>query len=339
MVLEPAEEAILTKLLARLIARGGKVEEEGQAHLTWALIRLEKIWEAIEVHPSILRGQTLGARHRDLGSLIDTLAACNPYSTEVFIPTRGSLVRSFLYAKLNFCRLLSLLLTEMLADDQMERELRIGIERIQTSAVCHIMAEDLLRLIVADRTLSTELQRRATWVLVQMWEDRACLVVPRFFPVLDSVWQAKSRVSVAYGSLSGASELLEMLSKGCDPTFVDCFSGDEVSDDEEYALQEFVFNFAYEQMQQLQRHMEETGRTSVDAAQVASLLALPITELHVQTCTCEEMIFTFRERQSMANHRLAVGLPGPKHTAEQYLMTYLLEQAGDIEHQSCPDES
>lgn len=325
----------MTKILARLLSRGGDTAEEGKRHLTWALIRLEKIWEALEVHPSILRGQTLGARHRDLISMIETLSSCHPYSTEVFIPTRGALARTFLHAKLNFCRLLGLIVAEMLEGDQMAQELKVGIERIQTSAVCNIMAEDLLRLIVSDQSSSPVIRRRATWVLIQMWEDRACQVVPRFFPVLDSVWQAKSHLTISYGTLSGASELLSMLSQGCDPAFIESFSGDEVSDEEEYALQEFVFNFNYEQLQQIQRYMAETGRTSVDAAQVASMLQIPAHDLHIQTCTCEEMIFTFRERQGMASHRRALDLPGPKRTAEEYLLTYLLAQAGDIENQDC----
>jgi hypothetical protein len=159
--------------------------------------------------------------------------------------------------------------------------------------------------------------------------------VRHFFPVLDSVWQAKSHITVTYGTLSGVSELLSMLSAGCDPVFVDCFSGDETPDEEEYALQEFVFNFSYEQLQQLQRFMETTGASSVDSLMVASILEIPITDLHVRTCTCEAMIFTFRERQMMANNRRAVGLPGPTKTAEEYLMIYLLEEAGDIETLAC----
>lgn len=338
LVLEPAEEELLTKLLARLAAKGGAALQEGNDHLTWALIRLEKIWESIQVHPSILRGQTLGARHRDLESLVETLSSCHPYSTEVFIPTRGTLVRAFLHAKLNFCRLLGLIFAEMLADDQMATELKLSIERVQTSAVCNIMAEDLLRMIASDQNLTPVVRRRATWVLVQVWEDRACRVVNQFFPVLDSVWQAKSHITINYGTLSGASELLTMLSIGCDPVFVDCFSVDETTDEQEFALQEFVFNFSYEQLQQLQQTMETTGTTNVDAHKVASILEIPVQELHVQTCTCEEMIFTFRERQLMANNRRAVGLPGPTKTAEEYLMIYLLEAAGDVEHTACDEK-
>jgi hypothetical protein len=337
-VLEPAEQAVVHDLFRHLRALGTDLAVEGSAALDEVLVRLEKIWEAIDVQASVLRGQSLGARHRDVVSLIETLSSCHPYSTEAFLPTRGVLVRAFLHAKLNFCRFLGLLISEVLADDPDAAALSSSIERIQTSAVCTIMAEDLLRVIASDLGLSPELRRRATWVLVQTWEDRACQVVPLFFPLLDSVWQAKSRVTVSYGTLSGISELVEILSEGCDPAFMECFSRDDVSDDQALALKEFVFNASYEQLQEVQRAMAEQGRSAVGAAGVASILKIPADQLHVRTCTCEEMIFTFRERQSMANHRRALDLPGPKRTAEEYLMISLLEQADDVERTVCAEK-
>lgn len=337
-VLEPQEEQVLSKIWQSLSEKGGTTAQEGKAHLSMALVRLEKIWEAIEVHPSILDGETLGARHRDIHSLIDTLSASHPFSTEVFLPNRGVLCRAFLHAKLNFCRLFSLIIDEMLFDDPNKSDLEDDIERIQTSAVCNIMAEDLLRVIGSDQTLSSELRRKATWVLLQMWEDRACQIVPRFFPVLDSMWQAKSHITVSYGTLTGATEIMAILGQGCDPVFVDCFSRDDVTDEQEYALQEFVFNISYEQLTEIQTRMTEDRTSSIDALAVAKILKIPVTELHILTNSCEEMLFTFRERQSMANHRRALNLPGPKRTAEEYLMTYLLELSASSPTNSLVDK-
>jgi hypothetical protein len=256
---------------------------------------------------------------------------------EVFLPTRASLCRTFLQAKLNFCRLLALVVSEMPEGDD-HHKLLDQVERIRTSAVCNIIAEDLLRMIASDESLEGDVRRKATRVLVQMWEYRACQVVPRLFPVLDSVWQAKAHVTISYGTLTGVSEILGMLREGCDPAFVECFSRDSVTDDAELALQEFVFNVSYEQLQRIQVHMEDFGATIVDAEMVASILQVPVSQLHVQTCTCEDMIFTFREREAMAAHRRAFNLPGPKRTAEQYLMTSLLEGTGDDAITSCEQD-
>jgi hypothetical protein len=334
-VLEPAEEVVVAAIRARLAARGDAAAGQGAAHVEWAVQRLVKIWEAVVAHPSTAGEQTLGARHRDVGSLIDTLSACSPWAAEVFVPTRGTLVRAFLQAKLNFCRLLAVVVDETLAADPARPGLDAAIDRVQISAVCTIIAEDLLRLVTGDAAEGQDVRRRAAWVLAQMWEDRVCRIVPQLVPVLDSVWQAKSRVAISYGTLSGAGELLALLAAGCDPVFVEAFSGDAVPDDAEYALQELVFNFTHEQLRRLQDHMATTGRTALDRADVASVLDIPAERLRVRTCTCEEMIFTFRERQVMAGHRLALGLPGPKRTAEQCLLVYLLERATDADLSEC----
>ena len=77
----------------------------------------------------------------------------------------------------------------------------------------------------------------------------------------------------------------------------------------------------------------------MDASKVASILKIPVTELHIQTYSFEELMYTFRERHTMANQRMTLGLPGPKRTAEEYLMIYLLENTNDIESKVCSDES
>lgn len=334
-LLEPDEREVLARLWERLDTQEPERAGEGQAHVAAALERLGKLWEAIEAQPSILRSQTLGDRHRNLRSLIDVLASCSPYSAEAFLPTRAVLARAFLMAKLNFCRLLGVVIDEMVSGDPQTPRLVAEIERIQTSAVCDVMAEDLLRMIASDVTQTRRVRRRATRVLVQMWESSACVVVDRLFPVLDSAWQAKTHITINYGTLAGATELLSMLSKGCDPLFVESFSREDVSEDEEFALQEFVFNVPYEQLQTIQNHMAQYGSSSVDARAVASILNIPMDQLRVRTRTCEGMIFTFRERQSLASHRRAFDLPGPKRTAEQYLMTFLLEQVDDVDIMAC----
>jgi len=333
--LEPVEREVLARLWERVCAQEESKVEEGRAHLMLALARLDKLWEAIELQPSVLRGQTIGCRTRDLRTLIDVLASCSPFSAEAFLPTRAALCRALLTAKLNFCRMLGVLARELLAEDEELPLLSKEIERIQTSAVCDVMAEDLLRMITSDETLTRDLRRRATRVLVQMWEYRACEVVHHLFPVLDSAWQAKTHITIDYGYLCGVAELLTLLSEGCDPLFIDCFSRDDVAECEELALQEFVFNVPYEQLQKIQRHMERNGPTALDASAVASILQIPQTQLRVRTSTCEDMIYTFRERQALASHRQAFDLEGPKRTAEGHLMIFLLRQKDDIDIIAC----
>jgi hypothetical protein len=332
-VLEPAEQAALSELWRLLGATPGR--EDGRSLLVGALALLEKLWDTIQSYPSLLEGKAGDALHRNLPALADALSHFDPATVEVFRPTRAALCRAFLQSKLNFCRLLGLVVDAMLRDEPEAPGIRHAVERIRTSAVCNIMAEDLLRMIAADEAVSADVRRKATRVLVPMWEHHACQVVPRLFPVLDSVWQTKAHVTVSYGSLTGFSEIISYLSKGCDPVFIECFSRDSVTEDEELALQEFVFNVRWEHLQQVQEHMRDQRWVAVDAETVAKVLGVPVSRLKAETCTCEDMILTFREREAMAAHRRALDLPGPKRTAEQLLMTFLLEQADEGDIASC----
>lgn len=255
-VLGPIERGVLAHVWERLNAQTPVKAAEGRAHLSSSLDRLEVLWATVEMQPSILRGQTLGGLYRDLRSLIDVLASCSAFSAEAFLPTRAALCRAFLMSKLNFCRLLAIIARELLSGDREQAQLLEQIERIQTSAVCDVMAEDLMRMIVSDETLCRDVRRRAARVLVQMWEYSTDDVVSSLFPVLDSAWQAKTHVVISYGALSGVTELLTMMGEGCDPIFVECFLRDDVSEDEEFALQEFVFNIPYERLQQIQHHID-----------------------------------------------------------------------------------
>jgi hypothetical protein len=54
---------------------------------------------------------------------------------------------------------------------------------------------------------------------------------------------------------------------------------------------------------------------------------VPLSRLHQTIVSPKDMFFTFRERQVNAYHRELHDLPGPKKTAEEYLMVYYLEQA------------
>jgi len=60
--------------------------------------------------------------------------------------------------------------------------------------------------------------------------------------MLNSMWEAKTRFTVAYGTLSGTSEILAMIREGCDPTVLDYFAADHISEEEQQALIEMVFN-------------------------------------------------------------------------------------------------
>jgi hypothetical protein len=70
---------------------------------------------------------------------------------------------------------------------------------------------------------------------------------------------------------------------------------------------------------------------------VARILEVPISDLHVRTRRSEDMILTFRERQVRATGRRAFGLAGPKRTAEQYLMVFILCRTSEEDLLACEE--
>ena len=95
-------------------------------------------------------------------------------------------------------------------------------------SVTSIIAEDVLVSIASDDAQDMELRRKAIYLLADLWEHRTIRSVRDFFPLLYSVWDAKARVPISYGTLAGTSELLPLRLEDCYPAVIDYFSdGDD----------------------------------------------------------------------------------------------------------------
>ncbi len=324
-VLHEPEADLVIRLLEKLESREGKAQEGRRAILD-GLARLKELWRAIDRFPSVLEAQTLGNRYRNFDTLVETLSHVNPYVTEAYIPTRAVLGRGYAMAKFNFCRMLGVIVEEFMEDDPDIDDLDQDVEEIMRDSVCTIIAEDLLMSIASDERNDEELRRKAASVVTGLWERREIQAVQAFFKVLASIWRAKSSITVNYGTLAGVAELFCLAQAGCDPEFISYFCRDDVGEDERTALLEFMFNATYEELEVMRRYMREHGVKALDAEDVARIFNVPMSRLHRTTHRAEDIFFTFRERQTMASHRLVRNLPGPKKTAEEYVMIYLLTQ-------------
>ncbi len=123
--------------------------------------------------------------------------------------------------------------------------------------------------------------------------------------------------------------MLTLAKEGCDPEFIDYFSRNDISDNEIWALEEFLFNATYEELSYMRKIMKDEGLNVLKDEDVARMFSVPLTRLHTKSTTPEDMIYTFRERQIMARHRVLRDLPGPKRTAEAYVMLYYLDHIYD----------
>ena len=338
-VLHAPEADLVIRLLEKLEAEG-EAGQEGRRAILDGLARLKELWRSIDRFPSVLDAQSLGKRYRNFDTLVETLSHVNPYVTEAYLPTRAVLGRGYAMAKFNFCRMLGVIVEEFMDEDPDIDDLDQDVEEIMRDSVCTIIAEDLLMSITSDERLEEKLRRKAASVVAGLWERRDLEAVQAFFKVLASIWRAKSSITVNYGTLAGVAELFCLAQAGCDPEFISYFCRDDVGEDERTALLEFMFNATYEELEIMRRYMREHGVKALDAEDVARIFNVPMSRLHRTTHTAEDIFFTFRERQTMASHRLVRNLPGPKKTAEEYVMIYLLRQAVETEEGRLkPEES
>lgn len=329
LVLDPREANLVVRALAEFNKLPKPEAAKGRRILRDAVSRLISLWEAIDKYPRTRDSHTLGQRFRNVETLLDTLADNEPYAVDSYLPTRAALARAYGVAKFNFTRMLHYTLNDMLGDLAEHRSLSADADQIQRSAVAEIISEEVLRTIASDAALEPAKRHRAATWLTELWDQRATRSLADFSPLLDAAWRAKADVTVCYGTMTGVSELFQLMSHGCPEQFLDTF-GCNGHDLERYAaFEEFVFNVSYEHLQKLREYMKEHGQQPLDVSCVAQILGVNRERLHTTTATASDMFHTFRERESWARQRRLLDRPGPKQTAEAYVMLYVLGQSGN----------
>jgi len=278
---------------------------------------LENLGEVLVAYPSPRASQTLGSRERGLNTLVDSLSTAGPANFEFLLPTRAIIGRALVMAESNFYRFLDHVCDESLKGKR-RRELRqLAVDRMHACLYTKLV-EELLSGLAYDGELAHEIRSQAVAALAQIWDRRLTYRVRDFFPVLQATWDARQKVTAIGGTLAGTHELISLLQAGCDQRFVDVLAGDDPSPDELEAFREFLFGTTSEELDRLSQDMAASGATSVS-----------ITDQAVTGGQDGVTVFYsfFRTRLLQAQARRVANLPGPKRTAEAYVMiSYLKKQ-------------
>jgi hypothetical protein len=100
-----------------------------------------------------------------------------------------------------------------------------------------------------------------------------------------------------------------------------------MSADESAAFEEFLFNMTSEELATLRRAMQQQHLSAASPAWAANVLGRQIEELeHRHEIDPMALYRSYQRRQLAADFRLMSNSPGPRRTAEGYLMVYLLDQ-------------
>lgn len=282
--------------------------------------RLEEFGELLSRFPSPVTRHRLGNREQSLPSLAEGLCRSNPANFEFRVPTRAIVGRSLDMAKSNFYRLL-----RYGCDEVLEGELRLKLREEAIVRLREVIYTKLVEEVLTDIVSGPEVERsvrlNAVYALIHIWDRRLTYRTKEFFPLLQATWDARQRVRVVGGSLMGAQELFALMREGCDPAFIDYFVRPDPAEDEVLAFREFLFGATAEQLDTLQTQaLPPNGELpSIPDYGGFSKIDDPGTLLYE----------FFRSRFLLATARRLANLPGPKRTAEGYVMLGFLSRVDE----------
>jgi len=320
-VLDRHESELVEQALAAVAQRS-----PSDAQILQGLIgELRSTSELLDRQRPLRRPTALGGENRDEQTLIEHLCTIDGLSGDLALPLKATLSRTHLLTKINFLRgfvKATGALVDVPTAVRMTHELREEVAQ----SIYTLLAEELLLALLRKPDVARRTKQRAADQLITIWDD-AALEIDDFAPLLESAWHARNRINSAYGTLLGATETFRLVTEDCSPEVLEFFGRDGMSADESAAFEEFLFNMTSEELGTLRRAMQQHHVSAASPAWAAEILGRQIEELeHSHEIDPMALYRSYQRRQLAADFRLMSGAPGPRRTAEGYLMVYLLDQ-------------
>lgn len=268
------------------------------------------------------RPTQLGGEPRNEQTLIDHLCTIDGLSGDLALPLKATLSRTYLITKINFLRGFVKATMHVPGCARMTHDLREELAQ----SIYTLLAEELFLALLRKPDVSRKTKQRAADQLITVWDD-AALEIDDFAPLLESAWHARNRINSAYGTLLGATETFRLVTEDCSPEVLEFFGREGMSADESAAFEEFLFNMTSEELATLRRAMQQQHLSAASPAWAAEILGRQIEDLeHSHEIDPMALYRSYQRRQLAADFRLMSSAPGPRRTAEGYLMVYLLDQ-------------
>jgi hypothetical protein len=313
--MRPEELDLVAKVIAALHKAGGEHAAESVAAIRQQLDSLALFGELLARYPSPLHEQVLSGKRRDLDSLVDTLVATDQATFPFRAPTQALVGRAMNMAQINFLRMLWHL-TTTLPDEEAGSLRELAARRLRASVHCRLV-EEVLADLVTDAAIDRPIRAAGVRSLAQLWGNRLSWRVHEFFPILAATWEARQRVRVVGGTLVGNAELFQLLTQGGDEEFVDLFADRDYGEVEVQAFREFLFGTSSEELERLAQRMADEGLSSIELD----------SKVEATTRDAGSILFEFfRARLVQCSARRVARLPGPRHTAEGYVMIAWLQR-------------
>ncbi len=316
MVFTDEEEQMVHDVISVLTAKGLREDVETVKNNQSSLHDLAN---SISRYPSILESHKLVNDQRTIESLINSICEREVPDMILRIPTKAILGRAYTIAKINFLLMLHYIIRKI------PELIRYNepINSLIANNVFTMTAEEVYLSIVEDLSISQHIRHNAANLIAHNWEYRLDCGVREFAPILQNLWRARYRMIPAFGTLMGFTELFRMSSE-TEPAWFDYLQRDELSDDEVFSLEEFIFGLTYEELVVLRGEMKQQGKTSLRRDEAMVILGNKHAYPEYDVDDSREMYRSFRDRKNHGRYRKRAGVEGPKKTFEENLMCFLL---------------
>jgi len=313
-----------TELIEQAMAAVAAQSPADALVLQGLVIELKATSDLLDRQRPLRKPTALGGEARTEATLIDHLCTIDGLSGDLVLPLKATQSRTYLLTKINFLRGFVKATSALgsVASARMTHDLREELAQ----SIYTLLAEELFLALLRKPDVSRRTKQRAADQLITVWDD-AALEIDDFAPLLESAWHARNRINSAYGTLLGATETFRLVTEDCSPEVLEFFGREGMSADESAAFEEFLFNMTSEELATLRRAMQQQHLSAASPAWAAEVLGRQIEELeHSHEIDPMALYRSYQRRQLAADFRLMSNSPGPRRTAEGYLMVYLLDQ-------------
>lgn len=294
---DPREGALLSEHLERLTRAADLVKQSPG---------ITGSWETQRVAP--VSGEPL----------LDLLCTVPEWDLDLHVPVRVIFGQAYLVAKINFFKAVAYGLDSVGAPEP----LRERVEAELGQSIYTKLAEELFIAIVTDTRSERRVKVAAARSLFQVWQDRLEREIDDFAPVLESVWRSRNKVRPVIGTTLGTHEFFHLLKNCTDTQFLEYFEN-EVPVEQVQAFEEFLFGLSWEQLTELRAQMQENNASTISSEKAYETVGHP-SSWAPQDGGPQSLYTSYKKRRVRAQYRALTNSPGPKKTAEEFVMTAFL---------------
>ena len=313
VLLKKSEEKILDELI--------QIIEDSENELLLEFMTknragLENLAKAISFYPTITGITKLGTSVRNIESLITQLSNKDENDFKFNIPTKAILGKSYLIAKFNFFYSFKRLMIDIPKLKEKEKK----IDRITFDIIFTIMVEEVFISIIMDDNCEEKSKKKISYLLIELWEYRLGHGMKFIDEILFKLWDARDTLIPVFGTLRGTTEMFQLFMK-IDPRIANYVKSEE----ETYALKEFIFGLSFEELEKINKHMEFSGQTVMSEFDILKFLKKDLIKLCSKDHGPKEFYSFFLQRKNNARHRKFSNLTGPKRTLEEIIIKKLID--------------